>query len=210
APVGRFRGAHGLGRIAPGHAAKRFFQILRESRLALSSPYGRTDPRNTARRIATYPLASAGPAQIAFPHAQHAASRQGPHARHVGPARLHLPERCPALVGEYPTRRPSQSRRSRTYVSSGAAAPIQRHAGSVLCPCLKTNRATRRSDAPPSKRMRDGPSRTATCDLYAGGAAPDSTAAHSDAGAGLPQPPAIQHRAWPRNAQKPAPSLAAP
>src|SRR5205807_7938242 len=122
---------------------KRIFQVICQSRSALSSPYGGTDSRNTARRIATYPLASAGPAQVAFPPAQHAASRQGSHTRHAGPARLHLPERCPALVGEYPTRRPSQNRRGRTYVSVGAAASIQRHAGSVLCPCLKINRATR-------------------------------------------------------------------
>ena len=112
--VGRFCRAHRLGRVAPGHAAKRFFQIICQSRPALSSPYGGPDSRNTAYWIATYPLASAGPAQIAFPHAQHVASHQGPHARHAGPVRLHLPERCPALVGEYPTRRPSQNRSGRT------------------------------------------------------------------------------------------------
>src|SRR4030095_13850097 len=91
---------------------------------------------NTARGIATYALESAGAAEIAFPHAPRAASGEGPHARHAGPTRLHLPERRPALVGEYPRRRPSPNRGGRTYVPFGAAGSIQRHAGRVLGPRL--------------------------------------------------------------------------
>src|SRR4029450_7984543 len=112
--LGRFCRTNGLGRSASGHAAKRVFQVLCESPPTISSPYGRSDSRNTGRGVGAYALEGAGGGGSAC--ARGAASGEGPHARHAGPTRLHLPERRPALVGEYPRCRPSSNRGGRTYV----------------------------------------------------------------------------------------------